>query len=229
MIKKMIKKMLQQSGYEIVKKYNSGHQDAIFHNSIENVNSKNSNLLHFKQNIKGDSVFINCIFTHIKKLFKDTEMKFLDVGCGSGVLVDKLIEHNLSNYIKGCDFSDLKITQCNNYYQKDCFFVYNVMKPLKENYDLITCTEVFEHLEFPEKAFSNLLNAIKQNGILVITVPNGRKDTYVGHIHFWSPESFKLFITKVLSNYDAHFFEFEFEVEFKLLCDKNFVQIKRIK
>jgi len=35
---------------------------------------------------------------------------------------------------------------------------------------------------------------VKDKGILLITVPNGRNDTFAGHINFWSPESWDVFI-----------------------------------
>ena len=35
---------------------------------------------------------------------------------------------------------------------------------------------------------------MSQNGILIITVPNGRMDTSFRHINFWSPESWEIFI-----------------------------------
>jgi hypothetical protein len=53
---------------------------------------------------------------------------------------------------------------------------------------------VLEHLLYPGKALLNLVSAIKPGGGLLITVPDGRKDTYSGHINFWSPESWQIFI-----------------------------------
>ncbi|MEG2336387.1 MAG: hypothetical protein RSC04_01440, partial [Bacteroidales bacterium] len=40
-----------------------------------------------------------------------------------------------------------------------------------------------------------------QGGTLVISVPDGRKDTYSGHIQFWSPESWAVFIEDNMANY----------------------------
>lgn len=59
---------------------------------------------------------------------------------------------------------------------------------------MLFCTEVLEHLLFPDKALKNILKMIANNGTLLVTVPNGRTDTYKGHINFWSPESWKVFI-----------------------------------
>jgi hypothetical protein len=35
---------------------------------------------------------------------------------------------------------------------------------------------------------------LANEGVLVVTVPDGRNDTFLGHINFWSPESWKIFI-----------------------------------
>lgn len=33
-----------------------------------------------------------------------------------------------------------------------------------------------------------------EDSVILITVPNGRTDQYEGHINFWSPESWEVFI-----------------------------------
>jgi 2-polyprenyl-3-methyl-5-hydroxy-6-metoxy-1,4-benzoquinol methylase len=222
MIKKIIRNILEKFGYTINKKYKNEHEDALFHNSLENINFKNNDLFHFKNNIKNDSYFIDCIYPYIKKIFKNKEINFLDVGCGSGVLVNKLIEDKIGINIKGCDFSEIKIKQCNKYYKYNVYFTHNILNPINKNFDLITCTEVLEHLEYPELALYNLLKALKDGGNLIITVPDGRKDTYIGHINFWSQESFKLFIIR-----ETLYHKKDFDLEFKLICDKNYVRIKK--
>ncbi len=222
MIKKMIKKIVNSLGYDIVKKYDSGHNhDAVIYNKVENVNQKNQYENYFIKNLKSDSVFIECIFSKIDELFKDN-MKLLDVGCGSGVLVNKLKNKYKQGHIFGCDFSESKINQCKKHHNKNIFFVHNIYTQLTGEYDFIVCTEVLEHLEYPNHALSNLVNALDENGILFISVPNGRLDTFEGHIHFWSKESFKLFVD---SNMDSKYFL----VEFFEYCSKNIALIKKEK
>ena len=56
----------------------------------------------------------------------------------------------------------------------------------------------------------------------MITVPNGRIDTFEGHINFWSPESWKVFIESNISDQ-------EFEVKVGLIDNlTNFAILKRI-
>jgi len=56
--------------------------------------------------------------------------------------------------------------------------------------------EVLEHILHPVTAFRNLLEIVMAKGILLITVPNGRYETFSGHINFWSPESWDVFISE---------------------------------
>ena len=66
----------------------------------------------------------------------------------------------------------------------------DLYSPRQERCDLVLCIDTLEHLEYPERAIRNLLG----NGIVCLVVPNGRQDTFEGHIHYWSPESFRLFL-----------------------------------
>jgi SAM-dependent methyltransferase len=73
-------------------------------------------------------------------------------------------------------------------------------------FDLVLCTETLEHLIDPAKALDTLYRHVVPGGALLLTVPDGRHDTlecgelredgsaYWGHIHFWSPESWRLFL-----------------------------------
>ena len=42
-----------------------------------------------------------------------------------------------------------------------------------EKYDVIICSEVLEHLENPQKALSIMRKLMEDDGILIITIPNG--------------------------------------------------------
>lgn len=65
----------------------------------------------------------------------------------------------------------------------------------------------------PARQIMEMLAAVCPGGRLVLTVPNGRTDrqaamgkredgtAYWGHIHFWSPESWPLYIADVV---DGH-------------------------
>jgi SAM-dependent methyltransferase len=89
------------------------------------------------------------------------------------------------------------------------------------SFDVVLLMEVLEHLSEPEKAVQKLLSLVRPRGWVVITVPNGREDNYVGHINFWSPESWRHFIEINLSR--------DFQPTFASTRNgNNFVAIRRI-
>ncbi|NJO89907.1 MAG: class I SAM-dependent methyltransferase [Chloroflexia bacterium] len=77
----------------------------------------------------------------------------------------------------------------------------NLNETPDEQFDFIFCTEVLEHILHPHIPFKNLLKMMKEKSGLLITVPNGREDTYAGHINFWSPESWNAFISQNVENH----------------------------
>ena len=75
-----------------------------------------------------------------------------------------------------------------------------------QKFDVLFCTEVLEHLKYPADRVQKFIARMNPGGQLVLKVPNGRVDTliarneredgtgYWGHINFWSPESWHLFL-----------------------------------
>jgi len=67
----------------------------------------------------------------------------------------------------------------------------------KRKFDIVFCAEVLEHIVEAEKALLNLIAMVNKPGVAVVTVPNGRQDHFIGHINFWGPESWEIFIKNV--------------------------------
>lgn len=84
------------------------------------------------------------------------------------------------------------------------------LEEIEAAHDVVFCTEVLEHLVAPESAVRKLAAIVRPGGALVLTTPDGRRDqqeagepredgaAYWGHINFWSPESWKLFLERSL-------------------------------
>lgn len=126
--------------------------------------------------------------------------KIADIGCGTGQLL-KLIAINYNpSHCVGMDFSMSAIKIAQKIYPEAIYKQHNIYNPIHDKFYLITCTEVLEHLLDPEIALRNLLDALEESGWLFITVPDGRKDYFEGHINFWSPESWEHFIMKNSDN-----------------------------
>lgn len=134
-----------------------------------------------------------------------------DAGCGEGFMVNELNNQNLS--VKSCDFSNT-IKKYFPQYEKSHKQgdVYQIITEdfQNEQYDIITLTNVLEHVLNPEELISALKKGLKENSILAITVPNDfselqnflleKKQTsprwiaYPDHLNYFTPASMKNFL-----------------------------------
>ena len=175
--------------------------DAISYNSKDNINRLHKSFEYFKSTLLNSQNFIKAVYDFIKtKDINLSKISIVDIGCGPGILLNMINRDYPESLLKGMDFSETKIANCSKVYPLINFESHNIYKPHEGVFDLVICTEVLEHLEFPEKAIANLLKMMTVNGTLLITVPNGRIDNFAGHIFYWSPESWKLFIDSNTAN-----------------------------
>ena len=154
------------------------------------------------------SNFYSSLISLIKPLKAES---ILDTGCGEGFTMDKLAKLGIGKKIEGIEYSKEAIS-----FGKKLFphltikqgSVYDL--PYKDNsFDLIICTEVLEHLEYPIRALKEMLRVSKK--YLVISIPNeplfmisnflrGKNlsslGNDVGHINHWNPLSFKKYLGK---------------------------------
>jgi ubiquinone/menaquinone biosynthesis C-methylase UbiE len=117
------------------------------------------------------SPFTKELHTKILELIPSNTQKILDVGCGSGVLMNKI--RNIGEYkIVGTDLSEEAVRIVKNNLKHDCFVgsITN-LKLEDKSFDTVICSEVLEHLfeEDLEKAFSELVRVSK--GTIIISTP----------------------------------------------------------
>lgn len=99
----------------------------------------------------------------------------LDVGCGNGIISRGIGAEGFSVY--GIDISEKAIDKARSLTTNPSvrFDVISAEQLVAEGkkYDAVICSEVLEHLDHPEKLLSVLHQSIKNDGILIVTVPNG--------------------------------------------------------
>jgi 2-polyprenyl-3-methyl-5-hydroxy-6-metoxy-1,4-benzoquinol methylase len=102
--------------------------------------------------------------------------RILDVGCGNGVISRHL--GRLGFQMLGIDVSDKTIEKA-----RAATSLPNVVFQTKsaeelvasgERYDAVICSEVLEHLTDPGALLNVLYASLKEDGKLIVTVPNGR-------------------------------------------------------
>lgn len=134
----------------------------------------------------------------------------LDVGCGPGYLLNELRQKGFSGRLVGIDAAGEAVARVKEHNANiefyEGFLADQEWGPI---FDVVICTEVLEHCEYPGTVLEDMLKVTKPSGLLVITVPDGRKDTWDGHINFWSPESFRIFVREYASTDSIDFDYFE--------------------
>lgn len=113
--------------------------------------------------------FFNTLLREVKTL---QPVSILDVGCGEGFTLDKFYNNNLGKELVGIDFLDKAIEigkKAHPHLKLQPGTIYHIpFKP--SSFDLVVCTEVLEHLEFPEKALDQLEKVTKK--YCIISVPH---------------------------------------------------------
>lgn len=102
--------------------------------------------------------------------------KVLDVGCGNGIISINLGKNGYN--VHGIDVSEkaIKRAQENNDQSNVKFEVISAESLVAEGlqYDAVICSEVLEHLDDPSVLLKTIHASLKDEGILIVTVPNGQ-------------------------------------------------------
>lgn len=171
---------------------------AFEHNTAERMNDFFSDPEHVENYISDVRVDF---YKQITKYFNENKIdlnnkEVLDIGCGTGHLLMYLSDHYKMKKVYGMDFSKAALEIAKKNLPEGEFRVHDIYNDHDKKYDVVMCTEVLEHLADPEVALSNLEKMMNENSLLFITTPNGRTDTYKGHINYWGPEGWEIFLKK---------------------------------
>ncbi|MFA5927117.1 MAG: class I SAM-dependent methyltransferase [Patescibacteria group bacterium] len=123
----------------------------------------------------------------------------IDIGCGSGHILAhyaKLHDINEKNLVAN-EISAYALLQVNKLLPKTNLLradLLSLPELLQPNFDLAIATEIFEHLEKPERYLSCLVSILKPKGRALITIPDGDVDNWQGHFNFWNEKQFRQFV-----------------------------------
>jgi len=152
--------------------------------------------------------FYSSLISLAKPLKAET---ILDVGCGEGFTMEKLLKSGVGKKIEGIEYAKDVISFGKKLFPDLTFTQGSVYElPYKDNsFDLVVCTEVLEHLEDPQKALPEIIRVSKT--YIILSVPNEPffrlanflRGKYVaefgnspGHINHWTFFSFQKFLKK---------------------------------
>jgi 2-polyprenyl-3-methyl-5-hydroxy-6-metoxy-1,4-benzoquinol methylase len=100
----------------------------------------------------------------------------LDVGCGNGIITKSMGKAGFK--MNGIDISEKAIEKAksSNDLPNVSFEVVSAeeLAVNRFQYDAVICSEVLEHLNEPQSLLKVLHQSLKENGVLLVTVPNGK-------------------------------------------------------
>ena len=105
----------------------------------------------------------------------------LDVGCGTGFLMELLIKQRPAHYC-GADMSDEMIRVAKEKRIDGAEFVVSSADKLPypdETFDIVTCSQSFHHYPYPEKAMAEAFRVLRKGGLYILS------DTGVGGLGGW--------------------------------------------
>ena len=148
--------------------------------------------------------FVWNFFRIFNNQLKDLKIEtILDAGCGEGFTLAKLKEKGIGKKFTGVDASKDAIELSKKINPDLSLDLGNIYKlPFKDkSFDLVLCTEVFEHLDNSKKALKELARVSKK--YIFLSVPNEplfflmnytQWGIDIGHINHWTYFGFKMFV-----------------------------------
>ena len=133
----------------------------------------------------------------------------LDVGCGEGFTINRLKKAKVGKSIEGIEYSETAIAIAKKIHPDLEIIKGDIYKlPYRANsFDLVVCTEVLEHLEYPRKGLRELIRV--SGKYVLLSVPNepwfrlgnflrgknlSRWGNDIDHIQNWTSGGFAKFV-----------------------------------
>jgi 2-polyprenyl-3-methyl-5-hydroxy-6-metoxy-1,4-benzoquinol methylase len=116
----------------------------------------------------------------------------VDIGCGVGDLLAEVINRQPIIRLSGLDFSAKAVAIAAKRFPEGSFINHVITDSLPYDngqFDLVLCTDVLEHLDYPQRIASELVRICRPGGLVVIVVPDGEVDQFLGHYWFWNQDS----------------------------------------
>lgn len=109
------------------------------------------------------------IAARVMQLDPNPSTRILDLGCGSGALLDRLASMGY-RHLTGVDISPPASKEAISYYQADLDY-FHLDRP-DASFDLALAIEVIEHIENPGLFLAELARLLCPGGAVLLTTPN---------------------------------------------------------
>lgn len=99
----------------------------------------------------------------------------LDVGCGAGHFVERLLKQN-NIKVTGIDITKDTLIKCRELYPRADFRQIDFSEPqyVDRNYDIVCAIEVIEHIPYARQHIfiKNCWQSLRKGGVFILTTPN---------------------------------------------------------
>jgi 2-polyprenyl-3-methyl-5-hydroxy-6-metoxy-1,4-benzoquinol methylase len=129
-------------------------------------------------------------------------LRIVDWGCGIGSQLMAIAELWPDAELHGCEFAQTGIDWIRRHRPRIVTQKVDLRQPtdVGATFHIAACLDVLEHLEKPGFAVEQIYKHLAMGGVMFVSVPDGRRDTAMQHINFWSPESWSVFIRACVPN-----------------------------
>ncbi|EDO16292.1 hypothetical protein Kpol_1053p29 [Vanderwaltozyma polyspora DSM 70294] len=106
------------------------------------------------------------------------QMHILDIGCGGGILTESMARLPYFKQVTGIDLTPEVLEIAKEHVKQDPAIAHKIkyeLKPLeevKQNYEVITCFEMLEHVDKPSEILDHAWKLLKPNGVLFLSTIN---------------------------------------------------------
>jgi SAM-dependent methyltransferase len=144
----------------------------------------------------------------ILKVITVADKEIVDLGCGEGILLEKIVKSFPSQHVSGVDIIPENIEICKKFGLPVLLGDINSTDLSDNSVDLVLLIEVIEHLNEPVRTLKEIKRILKPGGKVVFLFPNDFifgvarllflriKELFYdpGHVKRWTPKQFKKFI-----------------------------------
>lgn len=114
------------------------------------------------------------------EILSQKKLKALDVGCGGGILAESLARLKYISSVKGIDLSTDVLEAAKLHQKLDPELSEKLQYeltaiedlPKDEKYDLVTCFEMLEHVQYPAQVLSEVFDRVAVGGWVVLSTIN---------------------------------------------------------
>lgn len=113
---------------------------------------------------------VRAVIDKVRELQPNFHGDYLDLGSGNGELIDRMLRE-FQVKVRACDYRDDLMTLGN--LKVDVADLNKDQLPYPDaSFDLVTCTEVIEHLQSHRTALREIARVLRAGGLCVLSTPN---------------------------------------------------------